>query len=127
MRHPRVSRGSTRSCSRICAASSSRLRRDAYLAARLELAIRLAEHLRRAERFGPAHAAAELDDLGELLGQRPASVLEGQRALERGVREWGARREAELVRYFHRHAVREEALMRGALGLAEGRSLSPVA
>ncbi|HXZ85148.1 MAG TPA: phosphotransferase, partial [Myxococcota bacterium] len=99
---------------------------DAYLAARLELAIRLAEHLRRAERFAPAFASAELDDLGELLGRRPASVLEGQRALERGVREWGARREAELVNYFHRSALREEALMRGALGLAEGRSLSPI-
>jgi hypothetical protein len=99
---------------------------DAYLAARLELAIRLAEHLRRAERLGPAFDSAELDDLGKLLGRRPASVLEGQRALERGVREWGARREAELVNYFHRNALREEALMRGALGLAEGRSLSPI-
>jgi aminoglycoside phosphotransferase (APT) family kinase protein len=99
---------------------------DGYLHARLELAIRLAEHLRRAERFGPAYAAAELDDLGALLGRRPGDVGEGQRALERGVREWGARREADLVRYFHRHAVREEALMRGALGLAEGRSLSPI-
>jgi hypothetical protein len=100
---------------------------DAFLAARLELAIRLAEHLRRAERFGPAYEAAELDDLGELLGRRPASAAEGQRALERGVRDWGARREEQLVRYFHRHAVREEALMRGALGLAEGRGLSPIA
>jgi aminoglycoside phosphotransferase (APT) family kinase protein len=100
--------------------------RDAFLNARLELAIRLAVHLRNAERSGPAYAAAELDDLGELLGRRPASLLEGQRALERGVREWGPSREEALVRYFHRHAVREEALMRGALGLAEGRSLSPV-
>jgi aminoglycoside phosphotransferase (APT) family kinase protein len=100
--------------------------KDGFLAARLELAIRLAEHLRRAERFGPAYAEAELDDLGALLGRRPASVAEGQRALERGVREWGARREEELVRYFHRHALREESLMRGALGLAEGRRLSPI-
>jgi hypothetical protein len=30
------------------------------------------------------------------------------------------------VRYFHRHALREESLMRGALGLAEGRRLSPI-
>jgi hypothetical protein len=100
--------------------------RDPFLNARLELAIRLAQHLRHAERLGPAFAAAELDDLGELLGRRPASPAEGQRALDRGVREWGSRREAELVRYFHRHALREEALMRGALGLAEGRSLSPI-
>jgi hypothetical protein len=99
---------------------------DAFLAARLDLAIRLAEHLRRVERYGPAYSDAELDDLGELLGRRPANPLEGRRALERGVREWGARREAELVRYFHRHALREEALMRGALGLAEGRRLSPI-
>jgi aminoglycoside phosphotransferase (APT) family kinase protein len=100
--------------------------RDPFLNARLELALRLALHLRHAERLGPAFASAELDDLGELLGRRPASPLEGRRALDRGVREWGARREEALVRYFHRHALREEALMRGALGLAEGRSLSPI-
>jgi hypothetical protein len=99
---------------------------DPFLAARLGLAIRLAEHLRRAERFGPAYAEAELDDLGELLGRRPADALEGRRALERGVREWRARREEALVRYFHRSALREEALLRGALGLAEGRGLSPI-
>jgi aminoglycoside phosphotransferase (APT) family kinase protein len=99
---------------------------DPFLRARLELDVRLATHLQHAERNGRAFEAAELDDLGELLGRRPTSVLDGRRALDRGIREWGARREAELVRYFHRHALREEALMRGALGLAEGRSLSPI-
>jgi len=100
--------------------------KDAFLAARLELAIRLAEHLRRADRYGAAYEAEELDEQGALLGRRPTSALEGRRALQRGIPEWGARREEALVRYFHRHARREESLMQGALGLAEGRALSPI-
>ena len=68
----------------------------------------------------------ERDDLGGILGRRPASAREGQRALDRLVRAEGHRREEELVRYFHRNALRAQALMRGAIGMAERSVLQPV-
>ena len=99
---------------------------DAYRSFRMQLALRLLLHLRNADRLGPALDAQELDDLGQLLGRRPASPSEGRRALDRFVREQGPRREEELVRHFHRHALRAEALMRGAMGLAEHAVLQPI-
>jgi len=35
--------------------------------------------------------------------------------------------DAELTRYFYRHAMREEAVMRGAMGRIENAVVSPVA
>jgi len=99
---------------------------DAYRAFRMQMTLRLALHLRNADRLGPALDAQELDDMGRLLGRRPASLREGRRALDRLVREQGPRREEELVRYFHRHALRAQALMRGAMGMAEHSVLQPV-
>jgi hypothetical protein len=100
---------------------------DAFRASRLGLSARLARHLRNLHRLGPGFEAEELDELGELLGQRPANMAEGQRALDRLVREAGPERDEELVRYFFRHASREEALMAGALGMVESKpKLSPL-
>jgi aminoglycoside phosphotransferase (APT) family kinase protein len=99
---------------------------DAYRAFRMQMTLRLALLLRNADRLGAALDAQELDDLGLLLGRRPGSLPEGRRALDRLVREHGARREEELVRYFHRHALRSQALMRGAMGMAERAELQPV-
>jgi hypothetical protein len=99
---------------------------DAYRAFRMRMTLRLARHLRNVDRLGPALDAQELDELGRLLGRRPASLREGRRALDRLVREQGPRREEELVRYFHRHALREQALMQGAMGMAEHATLQPI-
>jgi aminoglycoside phosphotransferase (APT) family kinase protein len=100
---------------------------EPYRAARMALALRLAQHLAHAERLGGAFDAQELDDLGALLGRRPRDLCEGQRALDTLVREQGARREPELVRYFHRRALRHQALMRGAMGMVdESTRLSPI-
>jgi aminoglycoside phosphotransferase (APT) family kinase protein len=100
---------------------------DPFRASRLGLTLRLAQHLANAERLAPALDAEELDDLGALLGRRPATLREGQWALDQLVREQGAQREEELVRYFHRHALRHQALMHGALGMVDERSrLSPI-
>jgi hypothetical protein len=99
---------------------------DAYRAFRMQMTLRLALHLQNADRLGPALDAQELDEMGRLLDQRPASLREGRRALDRFVREQGKHREEELVRYFHRHALRAQALMRGAMGMAEHSVLQPV-
>ena len=64
--------------------------------------------------------------MGELLGHRPRSCVEGQREVDAYVRKAGPDRDAALVQYFYRHARREEALMEGALGMCEGARLSPL-
>lgn len=99
---------------------------DAFLKNRMWFTSRLARHLRHAERLGPAFEAQELDDMGALLGKRPESVIEGQRALHALVLDASPDRDEEFVRYFYRHARREEALMEGALGLCEGAQLAPL-
>ncbi len=99
---------------------------DGYRAFRMQMTLRLAQHLRNADRLGPALDAQELDDLGRLLGRRPATLREGYRALDGLVRKEGQQREEELVRFFHRHALRAQALMRGAMGMAEHSVLQPV-
>lgn len=99
---------------------------DAFLKNRMWFASRLLRHLRHADRLGPGFEAQELDDMGELLGRRPTDVREGHRAVHRLVLESGPDRDEAFVRYFHRFARREEALMEGALGMCEGAQLSPL-
>ena len=99
---------------------------DAFLKNRMWFTSRLARHLRNADRLGPAFEAQELDDMGELLGRRPVSVKEGHRALHQLVLDSDPDRDEAFIRYFHRHARREEALMEGALGMCEGAELSPL-
>ena len=99
---------------------------DAWQQHRMRLALRLLAHARNLAEIGPEIEALELDDLARLLGRRPASVREGQRELNELVKRAGADLDAELTRYFHRHASREEALMRGAMGRAEGARATPL-
>jgi len=99
---------------------------DPYLAHRRAGTIALLEHLRLAERLGPAFDAQELDELGALLGRRPASLDEGLSALDALVRASGASRERELLAYFTRRAARAQTLYAPAMGdLASGK-LSPI-
>ncbi len=99
---------------------------DPFLRNRMWFTSRLARHLQHADRLGPAFAEQELDDLGAVLGKQPPGVAEGRRQLDQLVRGAGPERDAELIRYFHRFARREEALMEGALGLCEGAQLAPL-
>lgn len=100
---------------------------DPWRRHRLAMAVRLGEYARNAMRAGPAFREVELDDLGALLGRRPGSVDEGTDAVDAAIADSGPERDAELVAYLHRRAVREEALMRGALGAGEGARLQPIA
>jgi DNA-binding transcriptional ArsR family regulator len=69
----------------------------------------LVMHLQTEERLGAALDEAELDDLAELLGERPATVTEGLAALDALVATAGPERDEELVRYFARTGDREAA------------------
>ncbi len=61
-----------------------------------------------------------------LLGKRPRDVREGTRALEKLVRGAGPDMDEPLIRYFYRHALREEALMKDAMGRAAGARASAI-
>jgi aminoglycoside phosphotransferase (APT) family kinase protein len=99
---------------------------DPFLAHRRAGTLGLLEHLRLAERLGPELDARELDELGALLGRRPASLASGLEALDVLVRASGASRERELLAYLARRAARAHALFAPAMGeLAHGR-LSPI-
>jgi aminoglycoside phosphotransferase (APT) family kinase protein len=92
---------------------------DDYQRYRVAMTARLSVILRNADAFGRELRERDRDDQAALLGHRPATAEDAELALERLVQESGARREAELLRYFHRQARREEHLLRGALGAGE--------
>jgi len=99
---------------------------DNFLRHRMQLALRLMARLRNQAEIGPEIEALEIDDMAALLGKRPQSVREGHRAIEALVRASGRERDEEFVRYFHRHARREEALMRGGMGRAANARASSI-
>ena len=99
---------------------------DAYAAQRRAGVLGLLEHLRLAERLGPAYDARELDELGALLGRRPATLAEGLDALDALVRDSGASREPELLAYFTRRAERAQTLYAPAMGELARCRLSPL-
>ena len=92
---------------------------DAYLRYRANLAARLLVYARNLERQGPAFREQECDDLGALLGTRPPTVEDGHAALLEAVASDDGARDEDFVRFFFRQAVRDEALMAGALGAGE--------
>jgi aminoglycoside phosphotransferase (APT) family kinase protein len=102
--------------------------RDDFARYRAGLAARMATYARNIDRYGAAFEAQERDEMGAILGSTPASVADGHEALEAFVQTAAGGSDADeaLVRYFHHHATREEALMAGALGAGEGASLQPV-
>ncbi len=91
---------------------------DSFRRHRLQMDLRLLARLRNQAEIGPEIEAMELADMQALLGRRPRSVTEGQRSIDALVRVAEPGRDEEFVRYFHRHARREEALMRGGMGRA---------
>ena len=88
----------------------------------VRILFRLARHIARFDEIGDATGLADLDDLGDLLGDRPASWQEGEAALERYVQADGGAHDAELVLLFHRRLTRLKALL-GPAGSAMARHL----
>ena len=79
---------------------------------RIDAAGRIAEYVRRADLLGPAFEEQDLEEMAAILGRRPANWLEGDAALEALVLAAGPERNAELVRYFHRRMLRQEAILK---------------
>ena len=83
---------------------------DEFLGHEIRLAFRAARHLARVDEIGDAVIEADLDDLAELLGRRPATWWEGDEALERFVLEAVAAddrsHDEALVQLFHRRNLR---------------------
>jgi len=88
---------------------------DAERAYELDRLYRVAQYLDSCDRYGPALDSDDLDDVADILGHRPRNWREADEELERFVLDAGPEHDAELVRYFHRRLLREEALLRPAL------------
>jgi aminoglycoside phosphotransferase (APT) family kinase protein len=87
----------------------------------------LVECMERAATLGPSIDQCELDELGELLGHRPADVREGLRALDRMIPTWMGHEEEEALRYLARRAYRAEALCAPVVNaLFPGRTFAPL-
>jgi aminoglycoside phosphotransferase (APT) family kinase protein len=74
----------------------------------LRLAFRMARHLQRTNQIGDAVVAADLDDLHDLLGSRPATWADGDADLEGFVLADATTGEhdEDLIRLFHRRNLR---------------------
>lgn len=97
-----------------------------FRAHRMRMTLRLLTHLRNVAEIGPAINDLELEDMAQLLGTRPHSVRDGHRSIEALVRREVPDLDGPLIQYFHRHAQRQEALMRGAMGRAENARTSSI-
>jgi aminoglycoside phosphotransferase (APT) family kinase protein len=76
-----------------------------------EPAYRLAEYLRRADRYGPALEADDCAEVAQLTGSQPASWQEADRLLEEAILAAGSERDADFVRHLYRRTLRQEALL----------------
>jgi aminoglycoside phosphotransferase (APT) family kinase protein len=81
---------------------------DSEVQHQLRLAFRMARHLHRRSEIGDALDEADLDDLEDFLGHRPASWLDGERELEQFVIDDAAvgKYDAELTLLFHNRHLR---------------------
>ena len=95
---------------------------DPNLQHEVRILFRLARHISRFDEIGDATTEADLDDLGELLGERPATWQEGDAALERYVLEDRGAHDPELTLLFHRRLCRHKAQL-GPAGSAMARHL----
>jgi hypothetical protein len=92
---------------------------------RRDMVAKMAEYLRRMDSYGPAVEAADLDDIGALLGRRPADWQAGDAALEDFVVAAGPEHDVALVKLFHRAGLDPHYLDRplGPHAGAPGRPL----
>lgn len=101
-------------------------RADSYSSYERDVAARVAEYLRRAERFGPALEARDLDEAAALLGSRPPTWGDADAALEQAVLASGPERDAEWVRLFHRRLQRLEILLAPVMRELEGAAIQHI-
>ena len=89
---------------------------DPLAAVRGKGVARIIKYLAQVDRYGEFYAACELDDLGALLGERPASVADGRVAAADAVAV-GTVNEADYLRTLGRRVARETELARPAMGV----------
>lgn len=100
---------------------------DSFLAHRLQMSLRLLTHMQNHAEIGAEIEQLELEDMGRLLGRRPCSLREGNRAVDALVRQAEPARDEEILGYLFRQSIRDTALMRGAMGRAEHAGASAIA
>lgn len=93
---------------------------DPFVVGRSKGLARVLKYLKEADRLAGAADTQELDDVGVLLGRRPASRGEAQEALAKA-REAGEMSEAELLQFFGRSMARETQQLRPAMGALADR------
>ena len=86
---------------------------------------RVVKYLAAINRDGSFYESRELDDLAELVGERPASVAVGRAALVEAARA-GALTAEEYLRYEWRQVLRDNELLRPASGVLADRHWPPL-
>ena len=97
---------------------------DEFVKYQLRTLFRMARHIARADEIGDALSQADLDDLHQLLGHRPASWLEGEAELEAFVLRDATegRHDEALIKLFHKRHLRAHMLL-GPAGSAMTRHM----
>lgn len=72
---------------------------------------RLARHLQRFDEIGRINQECDLDDLEELLGERPTNWLTGEEQLEQFVLDDDGQHDAKIVGLFNRRTQRKQMLL----------------
>jgi len=86
---------------------------------------RSVKYLKEADRNGAWFDQMELEDIGQMLGRKPASVIEGRQALYAAALDRKVSDE-DYVLYHWRRFLRDEQLMRVAAGSVYGRGWPPL-
>jgi hypothetical protein len=88
------------------------LTHDQLLGHQIRISFRLARHLARVDEIGDAAIEADLDDVHQLLGHRPADWAEGEAELERFVLADAAegQHDEQLLALLHRRNLRAQML-----------------
>lgn len=84
---------------------------DPYLSYELRTAFRLARHVQRCDEIEEELNAADLDDLGPLLGHRPSDWARGEAELEQYVVADDGEHDRELIELLHKRNLRAQALL----------------
>jgi aminoglycoside phosphotransferase (APT) family kinase protein len=98
---------------------------DPFVILRSKGVARMVKYLREMDRLGGAAETADLDDLAELLGARPASVAEGIAAVLARFGS-GSVDVTSVVRVLHRKTLRELQILRPAMGVLAERTFDPL-
>jgi aminoglycoside phosphotransferase (APT) family kinase protein len=93
---------------------------------RMGLVLRLVTMLRNSDSLDRALVELELDDITTVLSSRPRDLSEGDEHLNTLIDQEDPDRDADLIAYLWRRMLREEHLLRGALGAGEDARLVPV-